>query len=156
MIKIGSVSEMKPSLYDENWLIVRKPDEVPAFVKHEPLLSPSLELFRSYREAYHAGVFDQEFFDQVYVPRFLQDLSENQEALAVLDSLVKKSKYTDILLACYCEDEAMCHRSIIGGVLLGMGAEIDTKPEYKKYYDALTEIRGDACVRRTLEGKEII
>ena len=36
--------------------IVRKSDEVPAFVKHEPLLSPSPELFRKYREAYHTGV----------------------------------------------------------------------------------------------------
>ena len=33
MVKIGSFSDMNPSLYAENWLIVRKPDEVPAFVK---------------------------------------------------------------------------------------------------------------------------
>ena len=140
MIRIGNVSGMDMYLYDENWLIVRKPDVVPAFVKHELLLSPSPELFLKYLEACHAGLFNREFFDQVYVPRFLKELSENHEALALLDHLVKKSKYTDILLACYCEDEAMCHRSIIAGVLLGMGAEIDTKPEYRKYYDALSEL----------------
>lgn len=55
MIKVGNVSELNEYLYDENWLIVRKPDEIPAFVKHEPLLSPSPALFRKYREAYHAG-----------------------------------------------------------------------------------------------------
>ena len=72
MIKVGNVSEINEYQYDENWLIVRKPDEIPAFVKHEPLLSPSPELFRKYREAYHAGLFNQEFFDQVYVPQFLK------------------------------------------------------------------------------------
>ena len=30
MIKVGNVSELNEYLYDENWLIVRKPDEIPA------------------------------------------------------------------------------------------------------------------------------
>ena len=74
MIKVGNVSELNEYRYDENWLIVRKPDEIPDFVRHEPLLSPSPELFRKYRDAYHAGKFDMEFFDLVYVTQFLKDL----------------------------------------------------------------------------------
>lgn len=135
MIKVGNVSELNEYLYDENWLIVRKPDEIPAFAKHEPLLSPSPELFRKYREAFHAGLFGQEFFAQVYVPQFLKELAENAEAMAVLKSLVKESTSKDILLACYCENESLCHRSIIAGVLLGMGAEIDTNLKYQRYYE---------------------
>lgn len=135
MIKVGNVSELNEYQYDENWLIVRKLDEIPAFVKHEPLLSPSPKLFRKYREAFHAGLFNQEFFDQVYVPQFLKELAENTEAMAVLNRLVKDSKSKDIFLACYCETESMCHRSIIAGVLLGMGAEIDTNLKYQIYYD---------------------
>ena len=99
MIKVGNVSEINEYQYDENWLIVRKPDKIPAFVKHEPLLSPSPELFRKYREAYHAGLFNQEFFDQVYVPQFFKELSENAEAMAVLGRLVKESRSKDIFLA---------------------------------------------------------
>lgn len=135
MIKVGNVSEINEYQYDENWLIVRKPDKIPAFVKHEPLLSPSPELFRKYREAYHAGLFNQEFFDQVYVPQFFKELSENAEAMAVLGRLVKESRSKDIFLACYCDTESMCHRSIIGGILLGMGANIDTLSEYQKYFE---------------------
>ena len=31
--------------------------------------------------------------------------------------------------------QVVCHRSIIAGILLGMGAEIDTSAEYRKYYE---------------------
>ena len=152
MIKVGNVSELNEYLYDENWLIVRKPDENPAFVKHEPLLSPSPALFRKYREAYHAGLFNQEFFDQVYVPQFLKELAENAEAMTLLKSLVKESTSKDILLACYCENESMCHRSIIAGVLLGMGAKIDTDYEYGKYYLMFCKVSAGRIKRITLKG----
>lgn len=135
MIKVGNVTELSEAKYDENWLIVRKPDEIPEFVRHEPLLSPSPELFRKYREAYHAGEFNQDFFDQVYVPQFLKELADNKEALAVLHQLAQDSQCKDILLACYCEEESMCHRSIIAGMLLGMSAAIDTNLIYQHYYD---------------------
>ena len=135
MLTVGNYLELNQNKYDENWLIVCKPDDIPEFVKHVPLLSPSYDLFRKYRDAYHAGLFDQNFFDKVYVPRFLQELSENAEALALLQYLTKESREKDIMLACYCEKEKMCHRSIIAGMLLGMGAEINTKQEYRKYYE---------------------
>ena len=135
MIKVGNVSELNEYQYDENWLIVRKPDEIPAFVKHEPLLSPSPELFRKYRKAFHAGLFNQEYFDQVYVPQFLKELAMNEKAMGISEVLVTNSFHKDILLACYCEDESMCHRSIIGGVLLGMSADIEKVDKYKRYND---------------------
>ena len=31
MIKVGNVAGLNEYQYDENWLIVRKPDEIPAF-----------------------------------------------------------------------------------------------------------------------------
>lgn len=134
MIKVGKVSELNESQYDENWLIVRQPDEFPPFVKHEPMLSPSPELFRKYRDAFHAGEFNQEYFDLVYVPQFLEELAGNEQAIEILDELVYKSFEKNIFLACYCENESMCHRSIIAGVLLGMGAEIETNYEYRTYF----------------------
>ena len=84
MLTVGSYQEMDQNKYEENWLIVRKPDDLPDFVKHIPALSPSPDLFQ--------------------------------------------------MLGCYCETEAMCHRSIIAGILLGMGAEINTRQEYLNYY----------------------
>lgn len=135
MLRVGNYLELDKNQYDENWLIVRKPDELPGFVKYVPALSPSPELFRKYRDAFHVGAFNQEFFEQVYVPQFLKELIENTEALSILQSLASVSKEKDILLACYCDVESMCHRSIIAGILLGMGAEIDAEPKYLKYYE---------------------
>ena len=66
-----------------------------------------------------------------YVPRFLQDLSENTEGLTLLRTLKAKSQTKEIALACFCEDERMCHRSIIGGILMNMGADIRCDEEYK-------------------------
>lgn len=140
MIRIGNYLELDEKKYDENWMIVRKPDEMPEFAKHVPALSPSPELFRKYRAAYHEGKFNQKFFDEVYVPQFLMELSENEEAMNMLQMLVEISDKKDIFLACYCEVETMCHRSIIAGVLLGMGAVIDTKEDYIKYATKLRDI----------------
>ena len=140
MIRVGNAAEADKNRYDANWLIVRKPDEMPDFVKHEPLLSPSPGLFRLYREAFHAGRFDRSFFENVYVPRFLSELIGNKEALALLDQLARRSGEEDILLACYCEDETMCHRSIIAGILLGMGADIETRAEYIRYHEDLRKM----------------
>lgn len=134
MLKVGNISQLNEHQYDENWLIVRKPDEIPAYVKHVPRLSPSPELFRKYRETYHAGEFNQEFFEQVYAPQFLKELAEDEQAIEILDELVAASYEKDIFLACYCEDESMCHRSIIAGVLKGMGAKIETDYGYRTYF----------------------
>ena len=134
MLTVGSYQEMEQNKYDENWLIVREPDDLPAFAKHVPALSPSPNLFQKYREACQEKMFDQKFFNEVYVPQFVKELFENAEALALLQTLTDMSKTKNIMLACYCETEGMCHRSIIAGILLGMGAEINTKQEYLNYY----------------------
>lgn len=137
MIYIGNELDLDKAKYDENWMIVRKPGELPDFVRHEPALSPSIALFQKYREAYHAGKFDDTFFRQVYVPQFIKELSENHQALSILKMLVELSKEKDILLACYCENEHLCHRSIIAGILLGMHAQIQADEAYIRYYEQL-------------------
>ena len=100
-------------------------------------LSPSKEVFKAYRKAFHLGIFDEEYFQTVYVPHFLDDLVKNQSALEKLGWLCEKSREKNIILGCYCEEEALCHRSIIAGILLGMGAKIETKAEYIKYFNQI-------------------
>lgn len=133
MIYIGTVSEMNPSAYAENWMIVRAPDEIPAWARHEPDLSPSPALFADYRKAFVSGAFGRDYFDRVYIPRFLRELAENEKAQALLEELARRSRQEDLFLCCYCQDETLCHRSIIAGVLLGMGAAIRTRCDYLKY-----------------------
>lgn len=121
--------------YDEVWWIVRSPDSPPQKEKLVQSLAPSRELFLIYREAFHTEQFGSEFFQTIYVPQFIAELSQNEEAAADLNYLCQESSRKNIVLGCYCEDDSLCHRSIIAGILLGMGAEIQTDPEYRKYYE---------------------
>ena len=135
MIYINRIPDICATKYDEVWWIVRSPDDPPKEEKLVQSLAPTLELFRKYREAFHAGRFDVEFFQKEYVPQFLKDLAENQEARRDLEYLHEKSRGEDIALGCYCENEKLCHRSIIAGILKGMGAQIEAEQEYLKYYE---------------------
>lgn len=125
--------------YDEVWFITRDASQVQDFldahekVKLRAALSPQPELFRAYRALAEQGRWDQTAFDRFYVPRFLKDLSENPEGLALLRELKERSAQKEIALACFCEDERMCHRSIVGGILRNMGASIDCAEVYGKY-----------------------
>ena len=135
MIFINRIPNICTSDYDEVWWIVRSPDSLPKEEKLIQSLSPSRELFQKYREAFHAGQFGPEFFQNVYVPQFIAELSKNEAAEADLAYLCREGSRKNIVLGCYCRDETLCHRSIIAGILLGMGAEIQTSQEYRKYFE---------------------
>ena len=125
--------------YDQVWFITRDASEVKEFIDTHPQvvvhaeLSPQPDLFRAYRERAKSGCWDRTAFDTFYVPQFLNDLAKNQVGLSLLQELKKNSADHEIALACFCEDESMCHRSIIGGILLNMGASIDCAEDYRKY-----------------------
>ena len=140
MIYTGCITEIQSDDYDEIWWIVRSPQDALKKEKLVQSLAPSAELFRIYRNAFHGGEFGEEFFQNIYVPHFLKDLSQNEEALDDLRKLRRESTEKNIVLCCYCEDESLCHRSIIAGILLGMGAEIETKKDYLKYYDVYNDM----------------
>ncbi len=147
MITTGCIPKINPDDFDEVWWIVRSPDTIPVKEKLVLLVSelaPSPELFRDYRQAFHAGRFGTEYFQNVYVPWFLKDLEKNLEAQERLEYLCKESRTKRIALCCYCEDESLCHRSIIAGILLGMGAVIETKEEYLKYIE-MSESKDQYC-----------
>ncbi|MGN9154010.1 DUF488 domain-containing protein [Bariatricus sp. HCP3S3_E12] len=134
MIRLCNISSMKPNKNCENWMIVRLPDSILPDAKHVPELSPSPSLFQMYRAAYHAGNFDEMFFKKIYVPQFIKELMTNREAGSLLEYLCREGKTKDFYLGCYCTNEKLCHRSIVGGILLGLKAKIETKPEYIEYY----------------------
>ncbi len=134
MIKIGCIPQINPKDYDEVWWIVRSLEKEPENEKHVPELSPSKELFKEYRNVFHAGQFNEEYFQMTYVPRYLRELAVNRQAIGRLNWLYEESFQKNIMLGCYCERELLCHRSIVAGILIGMGAEIEVDAEYIKYY----------------------
>lgn len=52
---------------------------------------------------------------------------------------VRMSSLSDIVLCCYCENSDLCHRSIVAGILMGLGADIQTNAEYIRFFEKYLE-----------------
>ena len=131
MIRITSIRNAPTQ--NEVWAIVRSLKSSRANWTQVTELSLSWDLFKNYLNTKNAGQFSEQWFDEIYVPIFLKEM---QSPLAVrrLTELVNKTN--DITLFCYCPDEKFCHRSIIAGILQGLGAEVmtDSNKNYSFYY----------------------
>ena len=144
MIYIKSIRNVKYDDHDEVWAIVRKwKDRDNANIKHVPELSPSCQLLNEYLNARDNGNFGERYFQTSYVPTFINEIFNNKNARTRLNELVKLDKAgKNICLVCFCQDESLCHRSIIAGLLMGCGCNVMTelpdqsiaKHEYIKYY----------------------
>lgn len=140
MIRIGRISDLSND-FDENWLVVRVlKGDIPPHAIHEPRLSPSRQLFHKYLEAKADGKLNAEWFQQVYAKAYLREIITDRKNLLLLDRLYQDSYAKSILLAGLCEDETLCHRSILAGMLAGAGAKIVCNVEYKKYYKMFQEL----------------
>lgn len=118
----------------EFWMIARKPSQS-KHVIHVPELAPSRVLFQHYLYLREQGSWNQESFDMVYAPWFLRDFKESPKAMMLMNYLCLMDERKDIELLCWCADEKKCHRSIIAGLLKGIGASIECPDEYLKYYE---------------------
>ena len=94
------------------------------------------QFFLTYRKLIKYCKWNKDSFDKYYVPKFLQQMQGREEKDA-LNQLYVMSKTQNILLVCFCENEDLCHRSIIAGLLSGAGAEVQTSSghNYDKYWD---------------------
>ena len=135
MITIGSFKDMSEE-YDEIWIIVRSLKSTPyilnTHVYHVPVLSPSPDLFHKYLYWKDNGEWNEDTFQNKYVPQFLYEM-HSQEAKNILNDLFYKSKNKHTLLDCFCPNETLCHRSIICGLLQGVGCETSAD-NYSHYY----------------------
>lgn len=153
MIYIASFNDLKNCSFgfiDEVWVIVRSlKGGLPTFwnddgtvrtdidVYHIPQLSPSTELFHAYLNWKQQGIWSEQTFQEKYVPQFLNEM-HGEEQKKFLNILYKKGQEKNILLLCYCTDEALCHRSIVLGLIQGayngkvMGYN---DPDYSHYYN---------------------
>lgn len=109
MIFLGNVWNVDPGEFDEVWVICRSVGEL-------------RQVFNTYKNV-------------LYVPEFLKDIRNSTNAPPLLLSLVRLSNEKKILLACFCSDELehMCHRLIVAGIMINMGAKVVCADEYAKY-----------------------
>lgn len=133
MITVTNIRNINYAAYDEIWAIVRSLKN-PRKMKHVPELSPSWALFKKYLRLRDAGQWNADSFKSVYVPTFLKEMAgtEAQRKLSELIELDRQGKR--ICLACFCRDEALCHRSIIAGILQGRGIQVQgVNGDYSEY-----------------------
>ena len=139
MIVVCRMGEVVPNTYDQVWAIVRSLRYGAARMKHVPELSPSWDLFRTYLYLSDVGRWGPDAFNKLYVPRFLEEL-HSSEARDKLNELCALSKTSSIALVCFCRDEALCHRSIVGGMLKGAGCDVAMSSDGLRYYDMYKNI----------------
>jgi len=138
MIYLDSITNVNALEYDEVWIIVRKLKESDLIEgsKHIPELSPSTYLLERYIELREKGIWNKESFEKIYVPSFIREIRSRIGVKEILNDLVYMSGIGQkICLVCYCEDEEICHRSIVSGILAGMGANIQSNSDYLRFYD---------------------
>lgn len=133
MITIRNIQNINYATYDEVWAIVRSLKYTNPHIRHVPELSPSWSLFKQYMNFRNKGNWNEETFRKVYVPQFLKEM-RGEEQQKLLNYLFSTNKH--ICLVCFCQDESLCHRSIIGGMLQGAGATVNgLTQDYSCYFN---------------------
>ncbi len=82
-------------------------------IKHVRVLSPSNKLLYDTLNMKKHGELNQKSFDENYAPRFLNEMLGSKQAMEKLRELAELSKTKNILIACFCPDENLCHRSLV-------------------------------------------
>lgn len=139
MIKLKATNKIRPDEFDEIWVVTRSANKLPPTlmnnpkVKLVPDLSPEKQLFFKYLDWKKNNNWCFELFEQRYVPLFLEEIRNNKKSLELIDELVARSHTENIALVCFCASEYMCHRCILGGILMNKGATIDCNTLYERY-----------------------
>lgn len=137
MITITNIRNAKNTNPDEIWAIVRSMKKPSPDIKQVQDLSPSWDLFKTFQTLKEHNHWNHNTFREIYVPEFLSGLIENKDKVyPLLNELWRLDKYgKNICLVCFCTDETMCHRSIIAGLLQGVGCNVttDTGLDYSMY-----------------------
>lgn len=133
MITICQISKVNYADYDEVWAIVRSLKYANSRIKHVPELSPSWALFKQYMRLRDEGRWNEDTFQKFYVPQFLKEMRGKVQQ-NLMNELFNTNKR--ICLVCFCAEEELCHRSIIGGMLQGAGLNVEgLERDYSYYFD---------------------
>lgn len=145
MLTITNIRNINPNDFDETWAIVRKYKGKSKNIVQVKELSPSPDLFCKYSYLLVSNMWDWESFQKVYVPQFLYELKYGDDhGYQYLNELYKMDKAgKKIALVCFCEDERLCHRSIICGLLQAVRCDAihDSNIDYTMYYKMFNNIK---------------
>lgn len=153
MVTICNIKDIHPEDYDETWAIVRSYKSTVQGVKQVDALSPSWDLFKKYRNLVQNGTWGEESFKQVYVPQFIQEMTQDEPKKLIEQICRDDREGKNICIFCYCTDEMLCHRSIIAGILQGYGCSVNgVQNDYTMYYDMYMSAMNPAKCHREIIG----
>ena len=104
-------------------------------------LAPSHELYTFYLSHKDRRTWGDEVFYMDYVPMFIHEMSTQEDSRDKLNELYRLDKMgKTILLVCACQEERICHRSILAGLLYGVGCNVKSSfgtniSQYGVYYE---------------------
>ena len=133
MLHTGTFRDIDLERYDEIWLCVRslknRPnDPTGVKIKYIPALSPSSRLFGDVQRWKRSSAWNQDKFDTEFAPRFKKEMTQPAPQ-RWLNELAETCKTKEVLIVCYCQDENMCHRTLVAGMIRNIaGTEfVETK-----------------------------
>ena len=145
MIIIDRISNINPGQCHETWAIVRSFKGTSPWIQQVADLSPSSALFHEYQTNWKPnGLWNQDTFQKLYVPSFLRQIAQDEQAIAKLNELWRKDKAGQTIgLVCFCTDETLCHRSIVAGILQGVGCNVITRTgaDYSHYWTQFQNLK---------------
>ena len=124
-----------PKLFQKDHVLATVRKIMKPNAKFEPHseCSPSQKLLYTYLDLKKQGNWNQQTFDEIYLPRYLKEQASNPTALATMANLLSKDT-SNMGAFCYCGNESLCHRSILGGILQGNGKQVEgLEGDYSKY-----------------------
>ena len=80
---------------------------------------------------------------KAYTDIYLNEICSRPHIKTILNEIVARSESQNIAIVCYCTNEKECHRSILAGILDGLGAKTVTDfsiDNYKSYYNSFLEM----------------
>ena len=118
----------KTKLIKRNYELLMQPN-----VKVIDELSPSHDLFTYYLSKKQRGQWNKNTFLDTYAPWFLNSINneDGRDRLNELWRLDKAGK--TVLLICTCQEEDMCHRSILAGILASVGCNVQVQGNLNDY-----------------------
>lgn len=137
MIYLRNIREIGREPFDQVWLVVRSLGTASGLLSqshivHVPELSPEWPLFFSYRRWAKNGEWNLDTFRNRYVPVFLEGAKKFGFQKA-WERLKEEGATKDICLACFCPDEALCHRSILGAMACKEGIPVEDPVQMEAY-----------------------
>ena len=150
MLYVTQINNLKENIPNQLAIVRSLKNSKPGIIQ-VPELSPSWELFQEYLKLKNQGDWDTQTFESIYVPWFLREIAENKgNSRDKLNWLWKLATTQDVTVACFCTDEELCHRSIVAGLIQGVGGVkviTDSGNDYSCYYHMYLELRGRATAQ---------